>query len=155
MANLKRYALGLQHADERIGDSTIYTNRESLPHWDGDREDHEADTRDSGDKGDGGGERYIIHMFFNDRNTVPVRARLANNTNRSVRAKTTLLSTFGIRRARYRSSLRLWLRISIRTDRFEACLARISEDCNEQKDNKRVEQESLLWSGVLHESGEA
>ena len=44
----------------------------------------------------GAGDRYIVHMFFNDRNMVPARARLMNNTSHlMMRAKMTLLPTFG------------------------------------------------------------
>ena len=82
----------------------------------------------------GAGDRYIVHMFVNDRNTVPARARLTNNTSHSMmRAKMTLLLTFGTRRARYRPSLRLGSRISIRADRFEACLARIARNATNKK----------------------
>ena len=82
----------------------------------------------------GTGEQYIAHTFFNNKNTVPASARLTTKTNHSImRAKTTLLLTFGTRRARYRPSLRLESRISIRADRFEACLARIARNATNKK----------------------
>ena len=82
----------------------------------------------------GTGERYIAQVFFNSKKTVLASARLTTETSHSMTtAKTTLLLTFGTRRARYRPSLRLESRISIRADRFEACLARIARNATNKK----------------------
>ena len=82
----------------------------------------------------GTGDRYIAHVFFNKRKTVPASARLTTKTSHSMMmAKTTDLLTFGTRRARYRPSLRLESRISIKADRFEACLARIARNATNKK----------------------
>ena len=82
----------------------------------------------------GTGERYIVHVFFNNKKTVRASAALTTKTSHSMTtARTTLLLTFGTRRARYRPSLRLESRISIRADRFEACLARIARNATNKK----------------------
>ena len=82
----------------------------------------------------GARERYIIEILFNNRNMVPVSVRLTTSMSHStMRMKTTLLSTFGTRFVRYRPSLRLESRISIRVDHFEACLARIVRNATNKK----------------------
>jgi hypothetical protein len=115
--------------DEILDERSRYGNEsadrsDGEPHQNGDREHHEADTRNNGDQGDGS--RRMKGR--------PTSARLTTNTSHSTaRAKTTLLSTFGTRRARYRPSLRLESRMSSSADRFEACLARIAKNATNEE----------------------
>ena len=101
----------------------------------------------------------------------PASARLTTNTSHLMtRVKTTLLSTFGTRRARYRPSFRLESRISIRADRFDctsqagckaSMLSRLTdEDLRKRcvfvvldKDGEVCRAERGLGSGISHTLG--
>ena len=64
----------------------------------------------------------------------PASASVITNTSHSMaRANTTFLWMFGTHHTRYRPSFGLESRISIRADRFEACLAGIARNATNKK----------------------